>query len=120
MKFLLTTALSVFTVSAFAEMDFNQKKEMMTNQIDQKMEIYQNAKSCISSATSKDALKSCQEQMKQQREEVKKEHDKWKEMKEQKEEAQKEVEETKDEAQKEVEEAKKEASEEMREIEKEN
>lgn len=91
MKLIIGLALSLFTVGAMANKDknwdkmtFDQQKQMMTEKLDKKSAMIQESRSCVNEAGSKDALKTCKEEMKEERQAMK---DEWKDKKKQAEEA---------------------------------
>jgi galactokinase len=71
MKFLTITALSLFSLGAFAEMDLNEKKQKMNSKIDQRIQQMEEARNCINAADSKGDLKDCKHEWKQKKHEQK-------------------------------------------------
>lgn len=89
MKTLLTLALCLGSFSAFSDMHekdwdkmpFEEKKTHMTEKLNKKQTMLDEAKSCVSSAKDDKALKACKEQMKEDKKEMK---EKWKDKKKKK------------------------------------
>jgi Skp family chaperone for outer membrane proteins len=73
MKFLLVVTLALFSFGSFAEKhgDLNQKKQMMTSHIDQRIEALESSKNCINQAASEKALKECKKEKKQAMKDIK-------------------------------------------------
>lgn len=65
MKYLLVTLLTLSSFSVFAEEEnFDKAKTVMTEHLDRKIADLQTAKSCVTAAKTKEALKVCHEEMK--------------------------------------------------------
>jgi hypothetical protein len=68
-------SLSLFADDTSKELKIEEVKSKMISHLDQRIEHINKTKSCVSSATTKDAIKTCREQM---REEGKAMKDAWK------------------------------------------
>lgn len=75
MKFLVTSLLSIFAFSAFAqEGNFSTMKQQKLDHLDQKIQLMNDSRNCIVGASTQEALDSCYKDMKVQKEELKEEH----------------------------------------------
>jgi hypothetical protein len=75
MKFLLVAFLCLGSVSAFsAEESFEEMKAKMTAHLDQKITHINEAKACVSAATTSEALKDCKKKMHDAKKEWKHKH----------------------------------------------
>lgn len=80
MKFLMSSILAVFAFSAFAqEGNFSSLKQQKLDYLDQKIQLMNDSRNCIVGAADREALDTCYDDMKAQREELKEEHKKQKE-----------------------------------------
>jgi hypothetical protein len=75
MKVLLL-ALALFSAVTFAEdnANFEEHKKEILSKIDKRIAMMNEHKSCVSSASSKDALKKCRESIKEEKNEMQKEN----------------------------------------------
>lgn len=77
MKFLLLTAICLFSVGSFANEEemkgktFEEKKQMMSTHLDKKISTLQTARTCVEAAKDDSALKKCKEQKKAAMKEMK-------------------------------------------------
>lgn len=75
MKFLMSAILSMFAFSAVAqEGNFSSFKQQKLDHLDQKIQLMNDSRNCIVGAADREALDTCYEDMKVQREELKDEH----------------------------------------------
>lgn len=100
MKFLLVATLTLFSIHSFADhhdkmgkmhekmnkkwesMSFEDAKKHMSEKLDTKMKMNQEAKTCVDNSKNKEELKKCKEDMKSKMNEMHEEHmEKMKEMK---------------------------------------
>lgn len=84
MKYLLITALSIFSVTGLAhehkdhkdwekkwdKMSFEEAKAMKTEKLKNKSTLIQEAQSCVDAAKDKEALKTCMKNMKDKKKEM--------------------------------------------------
>lgn len=74
MKLIVAALLAWAPFTALAEMDLDKAKAEMTANLDKRIASLQEAKSCISGATSKEDMKKCHHELKEDRQEMKKAH----------------------------------------------
>lgn len=83
MKVLVAVLFLLLSVNSLAEEKgsgekFQKAKSMMLEKIEKRISNLQDVKSCVSSASNKEALKSCREKMKAHRAEMKEQRKDWK------------------------------------------
>lgn len=72
MKFLMIGVLSLFSLSVFANKDwdklpFDQQKKMKLEKLDKKSAMIQDARNCVNNSKDKAALNKCSEEMKKEK-----------------------------------------------------
>lgn len=71
MKKFMACSMLLLTFSTYAQEDLSKAKEMMNQGLDARIANLQNAKSCVSAASTKEALKACHKQLKESQSESK-------------------------------------------------
>jgi hypothetical protein len=75
MKLLMALSIALFAFGASAD-DLSSKKDMMNKHLDEKIAKIQEAKTCVSAATTEAAVHKCKETLKSEMEMMKKDHKK--------------------------------------------